>query len=263
MALKFSCSECGEDIVVMYLKVNEEVKCRGCGALVKVPETAIAVNEPSTTVKIPCPSCTYFDISTGACLTIKENVRDHPNRFIKKCHGKFYLRNDKIIEKDSSEETMGIIDETISSIPSDGEGVGRIGYAGFWKRVAATLIDGILLYIVNFIVIFLFTLPFAVSGMQNQSQLQARGIILGVIIWWLYFAVMESRPTQATLGKMALGIKVTDLKGNRVDFARASGRVFGKLVSTLILFMGFIMAGFTEKKQALHDMMARCLVVNK
>ncbi|MER3416968.1 MAG: hypothetical protein C4297_12250 [Gemmataceae bacterium] len=74
---------------------------------------------------------------------------------------------------------------------------------------------------------------------------------------------MESSRTQATLGKMALGITVTDLEGNRIGFGKATGRFFGKIISALIFYIGFVMAAFTEKKQGLHDMMAGCLVVNK
>jgi len=78
---------------------------------------------------------------------------------------------------------------------------------------------------------------------------------------WLYFALMESSAWQATLGKRAVGIKVTDMEGGRISFGRATGRHFGKFVSALIFYIGFIMAGFTEKRQALHDIMAGCLVV--
>jgi uncharacterized RDD family membrane protein YckC len=80
---------------------------------------------------------------------------------------------------------------------------------------------------------------------------------------WLYFAMMESSNKMATLGKMAIGIKVTDLNGNRISFGRATGRYFAKILSGMILMIGYIMAGFTEKKQALHDMIASCLVVMK
>ncbi len=74
---------------------------------------------------------------------------------------------------------------------------------------------------------------------------------------------MESSPQQATLGKMALGLKVTDLRGEPISFGKATGRYFGKFVSELILYVGFMMAGWTEKKQALHDIMAGTLVVKK
>jgi uncharacterized RDD family membrane protein YckC len=86
---------------------------------------------------------------------------------------------------------------------------------------------------------------------------------LGLIGGWLYEALMESSAKQATLGKMLLGLMVTDEAGNRISFARASGRHFAKYISSFTLFIGYIMAGFTAKKQALHDMIAGTLVVRK
>jgi len=74
---------------------------------------------------------------------------------------------------------------------------------------------------------------------------------------------MESSVWQATLGKKTLGLRVTDLQGNRISFGRASGRFFGRIISGLTLFIGYIMAGFTEKKQALHDIIASCLVIRQ
>lgn len=87
--------------------------------------------------------------------------------------------------------------------------------------------------------------------------------VLQLVIAWLYEAFMTSSAKQATLGKMALGIKVTDLEGRQISFGRATGRHFGKMVSGLLLSIGYIMAAFTERKQALHDQMAGCLVVKK
>jgi uncharacterized RDD family membrane protein YckC len=89
------------------------------------------------------------------------------------------------------------------------------------------------------------------------------GILAVMVAGWLYFALMESSNKRATLGKMALGLMVTDLEGNKINFGKATGRYFGKIISGIILYIGFFMAGFTERKQALHDMMAGCLVVNK
>ena len=82
-----------------------------------------------------------------------------------------------------------------------------------------------------------------------------------MVVSWLYFALLESSPKQATLGKMALGIKVTDLDGNRISFGRATGRFFAKIISGVILMIGYIMAAFTAKKQALHDIIASTLVI--
>jgi uncharacterized RDD family membrane protein YckC len=87
--------------------------------------------------------------------------------------------------------------------------------------------------------------------------------LLALMLGWIYYASMESSSWQATLGKKILGLKVTDLSGNRITFARASGRFFGKILSGMILGIGFLMAGFTARKQALHDILAGCLVLRQ
>ena len=90
------------------------------------------------------------------------------------------------------------------------------------------------------------------------------GIALSaLLITWFYYALMQSSARQATVGKMVLGLKVTDINGDRLTFARASLRYFSKILSNLFLMIGYIMAGFTEKKQALHDMIANTYVVRK
>jgi uncharacterized RDD family membrane protein YckC len=82
-----------------------------------------------------------------------------------------------------------------------------------------------------------------------------------LLVKWLYFALQESSSAQATVGKRVLGLKVINLEGNRIGFGQASGRFFGKILSGMILCVGYMMAGFTERKQALHDMVAGTLVV--
>lgn len=135
-----------------------------------------------------------------------------------------------------------------------------MSYAGFWKRFAAALIDSI----VGIIILLGAALILAVITGQNSDPGTGNFFrILDFIFGWLYFAGMESSSTQGTLGKMALKIKVTDLEGNRISFGRATLRYFSKILSILILFIGFIMAGFTKKKQALHDIIAGFFVVNK
>ena len=74
---------------------------------------------------------------------------------------------------------------------------------------------------------------------------------------------MESSARQATFGKSILGMKVTNLQGERIGFGRATVRFFSKILSTLLFFIGFIMIAFTEKKQGLHDLIASTLIVNK
>jgi uncharacterized RDD family membrane protein YckC len=89
-------------------------------------------------------------------------------------------------------------------------------------------------------------------------------ILLAIVGNWLYYACFESSSWQATPGKKVLNISVTDLTGTRISFGRASGRFFAKFISRLIpLGIGFILAGITERKQALHDMIASTLVLRR
>ncbi len=157
---------------------------------------------------------------------------------------------------------------TVTTPSTEKPNIKVISYAGFWKRFAAQFIDGLLLLVVEIIIGFMLRLKFVMfAATPNAAEFNSMVAILiifwNVIINWLYFAVMESSPKQASLGKMALGIKVTDLNGNRVDFGKATGRYFGKIISLIILCIGYIMVAFTQKKQGLHDIMAGCLVVNQ
>ncbi len=131
-------------------------------------------------------------------------------------------------------------------------------YAGFLRRLVAYLIDGVIFYAVFFIV------GFVLGALLGASQeIQVFISLISIVIAWLYFAMMESSDKQATFGKMAIGIKVTDMSGRRISFGRATGRYFAKIVSGIILLIGYIMVAFTAKKQGLHDMMAGTLVVMK
>ncbi len=120
--------------------------------------------------------------------------------------------------------------------------VAPVQYAGFWRRVLASLIDGILLSLVTGT--FTWTVDFDDFKITYG---------LAVVVQWLYFALLESSNRQATLGKIALGLVVTDENYRRLSFPRATARFFGKFLSAIILGIGFMMAAFTEKKQALHD----------
>ncbi|OGQ08583.1 MAG: hypothetical protein A3G32_02190 [Deltaproteobacteria bacterium RIFCSPLOWO2_12_FULL_40_28] len=136
-------------------------------------------------------------------------------------------------------------------------------YAGFWKRFAAFVIDMFILAIGNFFIGFIFAIPDDVLTGKAEFIKSVDSYILSGLFAWVYQVVMESSVKQATLGKMALGIVVTDLSGNRMSFGKACGRYFGQILSVSICGIGFLMIGFTAKKQGLHDIMARCLVINK
>jgi uncharacterized RDD family membrane protein YckC/DNA-directed RNA polymerase subunit RPC12/RpoP len=128
---------------------------------------------------------------------------------------------------------------------------------GFWVRYLAFLVDNGILYLIGLLIaVALGLLYFVVGGVVIWVG-QAISILLP--IW--YFTKSESGIFQGTLGKRALGIIVTDLNGKQITTAAAFGRYFGRILSALILYGGFIMAAFTEKKQTLHDQLTKTLVV--
>jgi len=149
-------------------------------------------------------------------------------------------------------------------------------YAGFWLRVVAHLVDNLLLGAVLLAlampIFFLTGLGAALHGFNSNQPPDPAfvaalfgflGLMIGagLLLGWLYNAYFESSDWQGTVGKKILNLVVTDLSGNHISFARASGRYFAKLITNLIpLGIGYALAGFTEKKQALHDMIAGCLV---
>ncbi len=163
---------------------------------------------------------------------------------------------------------------------SNNMGYGGVEYAGFWLRFVAYIIDGIvscIAFVILLIPLFVLTGAGAALGRiisgedvgDDVSAFLGAGFILGffgiiLVVSWLYYALSESSSWQATLGKKILNLKVTDMTGQRITFGRASGRYFAKIITGMIpLLIGYIMAGFTEKKQAIHDMIASCLVLRK
>jgi uncharacterized RDD family membrane protein YckC len=141
------------------------------------------------------------------------------------------------------------------------QGLAGAENAGFWLRLVAAIIDSVILVIIMVLPAFYLGSQIRMGSSENVGSHLVLWQFAGTIIPFLYFTLLESSALQATPGKMALGLKVTDLDGNQISFVRAVGRQLGKIVSGLILNIGYIMAGFTEEKQALHDMIAGTLVV--
>ncbi|MFA9200728.1 MAG: RDD family protein [Cypionkella sp.] len=142
-----------------------------------------------------------------------------------------------------------------------------VNYGGFWIRVAAYLIDAILLGAVGGVIGMLLGVGFLGAAGADPADANALAgtqlvvNLISIVLGWLYFALMESSARQATVGKMALGLTVTDLDGGRIGFGRATGRYFAKWISAIIIGIGFIMVAFTERKQGLHDLIASTLVL--
>ena len=153
-------------------------------------------------------------------------------------------------------------------------------YAGFWIRFIAYIIDSVIISFLEFLIVLpllgLFGIKvFELSTIRDLENADPdllipviasaiTGLSLTVLlITWFYYALLQSGARQATVGKMVLGLQVTDVNGDRLTFARASLRYFSKILSSLFLMIGYIMAGFTPKKQALHDIIANTYVVRK
>ncbi len=156
----------------------------------------------------------------------------------------------------------------------------RVQYGGFWLRFLAYLIDGAVIAIgVCVVAIPLFVLTGFGAHLneihpeeEDWNRIGVAAVIAaffllaaaGLVATWLYHALMECSEWQATVGKKVLGLVVTDMEGRRVSFGRATGRHFAKIVTNMVpAFIGYIMAGFTDKKQALHDMIAGCVVLQR
>ena len=153
-------------------------------------------------------------------------------------------------------------------------------YAGFWLRVVATLIDSVVMSLALGVLLVPLSFLSGAAGMieaiaEHHGQPDP-GVIVSLVAMmfvlaavsvlgqWLYHAYLESGEKQGTWGKQLMGLYVTDLLGQPITFGRASGRFFAKIVTGMIpLGIGYIMAGFTERKQALHDMIASCLVLRR
>ncbi len=142
-----------------------------------------------------------------------------------------------------------------------------VPFGGFWWRVLAYLIDWAVLNVATSMLggLMGFGLALPMTGFGVDDQVMT-GTVLGAalggsfLVNWLYSALMECSKLQATLGKLAVGLVVTDNQGRRLTFLRATGRYFAKFISALVIGIGFLMVGWTERKQGLHDLIASTLV---
>ena len=160
-----------------------------------------------------------------------------------------------------------------------------VAYAGFWLRFVAYLLDSLILGVPIVIIVLIILLSTGFAGFLHNlpnppsppspddvANAIGAGFVLGIVLVsllavigvWLYYAGFESSSWQATPGKKVLNLTVTDLFGARISFGRATGRFFAKIITELIpLKIGYILAGITERKQALHDMIASTLVLRR
>ena len=156
-------------------------------------------------------------------------------------------------------------------------------YAGFWLRFVAYIVDYIIIQVAQSIIIFPILGLFGISFFtfnddidweyMSQGEIMAMAatmvgaagaaITVALVLQVLYYSLMEASKYQGTVGKLVLGLKVTDMNGEALDFSKAFIRNLAKILSGMIFLIGYIMAGFTDKKQALHDIIAGALIVKK
>lgn len=148
----------------------------------------------------------------------------------------------------------------------EGVTVSQMNYAGFWIRFGAYIIDGVIMTVVNFI----FGMVIALVGLSSLSQddpsraliTTAISSLINLTIYVLYETYFVGK-WGATIGKMACGLKVVTPEGAPVSYLRAFGRVFAKMISAMIIYIGYIMAGFDDEKRGLHDRMCSTRVIRK
>jgi uncharacterized RDD family membrane protein YckC len=134
----------------------------------------------------------------------------------------------------------------------------HVAYGGFWIRFVAYIIDAILLGIVGGVIWSIFGFSVLDTDLDHYDTTIN---LVSFVIGWLYFALLESSPRGATVGKMAMGLRVVTGSGQRLSFMNATGRYFAKILSAIILCIGFIMIAFTDRKRGLHDIIADTLVI--
>jgi uncharacterized RDD family membrane protein YckC len=234
------CAKCGSR------NIEQAQFCQGCGRTIKhkVQETGFQQYTP-TTIR---PEKPYQD-------TTKETV---PQQSVERK----ITPGSTLVKKIGSGVTIARKAKNRANQTTSLE----IQYADFSERLLAAIIDGLLVIIVPFPVVI-------VSSWIGQSLAGGEdwGLITGFCVgWifvlalaWVYYAIMESSSQQATLGKIVMGIIVTNREQQRISFGRASKRYIGKIISLVILGIGFIMIARTEKKQGLHDMIAGSFVLEK
>ncbi len=165
----------------------------------------------------------------------------------------------------ANDEQAGLSQSACGPNPAEAApSAAAVEYAGFWKRLAAAAIDFAVLLLIGFSLVMIVPILLApVLGLPGDPYIVGSFIAFWVIAPWLYCSLTERSSKQGTPGKTAMEIMVTDMEGGRISFGRATKRYWAKVISAVILLAGFIMIGFTARRQGLHDIMAQCLVVTR
>ncbi|TWU09344.1 RDD family protein [Symmachiella macrocystis] len=238
MSIEFHCPGCDKLLSTSDERAGWQAQCPQCSTLVTVPlnPDTPAVLDP--VVGPTAPAVGDTTPSDGSCCPM--------------CGAAVYSVSGRCAQ---CGERFGV--DAAESAKRD------LVYAGFGVRFLAFLIDYVIAGLIPGIAIgaLLEVGDFAGDFDDPADETWFISMILGFVVDWLYHAVMESSSLQATLGKMAMRLIVTDTEGRRITFWRATGRAFAKILSGMMCSLGYILAAFTERHQALHDMICGTLVV--
>jgi uncharacterized RDD family membrane protein YckC len=213
------------------------VVCPKCGTQNSIPRP------PEPGMRYRCGNC------QGTVVSFSSSFCSPPDKIVRAQYEKLM---DEVVEAKPREVIH----------PTEALAVAPVQYAGLWRRICACILDIPLASGFVFITAYAVALVYsAARGVEVKTDFKAWLIVLSVVGYWCYWAVMESSSLRATFGKIATGIVVTDVDGGRISFWRATRRYIGKSLSVLTLFTGFIMIAFTKRKQGLRDRLAECLVV--
>lgn len=151
------------------------------------------------------------------------------------------------------------------ALPAAPGGALMAPYAGFWLRFAAWLLDMFAIAVITFAVAAIAIIVLDLAAPNPGGYDSNRTVLMQVALIavpWLYYTVAESSRHQGTFGKRMIGLRVVDESGRRISFARANGRFWSKQLSALMLGIGYLVCAFTQRKQALHDLISGCYVVS-
>lgn len=246
-----TCQKCFRKLLFPADSVGKIGRCAGCGTQIRIQppptermeEPAAAEAEELQPVEVICAFCRRPNTGTARFCRFCGNDLRAPSRAIQNA------QVDVAIERAATRRT-------------------RL-YAGFWLRFAAFIVDAIVLTVGIMLCLAAIYAAAAANGTSVDAaerfykEHEQSVSLVASCLACLYYALMESSSLRGTLGKRALGIMVTDMSGERIGFLRALGRHLAKFISALPLCIGYLLAGLTQKKQALHDMLAGCLVVKR
>lgn len=212
-------------------------------------------------MRITCPSCNYSkdidpailppDVSTATCPKCKESF-SLPGLEPEAAGSPQTASTDPRTDADFTQPTAPVTGQT---------NVDELPKAGFWIRVVASFLDGIILFVVQFILGALLAMAGFAAGNGGSDELSSLVMLFSYIISFAYYIIFTGHCGQ-TPGKMAVRIKVIHTDGSDIGYGKATFReVIGKFISGIILCIGYLMVAFDSQKQGLHDRMADTYVI--